>query len=147
MPNKFRSIKICQIEGTQVFLLDITLKSWHLLLRKILDRGFSFQFYEEKKKTSNRLQSTIELRANCVPTVVVVVGRERRSDLWGYAGRAKVRNPTKRATGTYAVRLEVEVHFRDTSAHSTWLCKWTKDGVTPEEDPNPFKKARLRSAK
>ena len=40
----------------------------------------------------------------------------------------------------------VEVCFQDTSAHQTWLCKQTRDGVTPEENSTSFKKDKLESA-
>ena len=29
--------------------------------------------------------------------------------------------------------------FRDASVHQTWLCRWTSDGITPEEDPTSLK--------
>ena len=32
------------------------------------------------------------------------------------------------------------------SAHQTWLCMRTSDGVTPEEDPTSLKTAKLESA-
>ena len=39
----------------------------------------------------------------------------------------------------------MEVRFRDASIHQTFFCKRTSDGVTPEEDPTSFKKAKLVS--
>ena len=35
------------------------------------------------------------------------------------------------------------VHFRDASAHQTWLCKRTSYSVTLEENPTSLKKAQL----
>ena len=36
--------------------------------------------------------------------------------------------------GRLRLARTVEVRFRDASAHQTWLCKRTSNGVTPEED-------------
>ena len=40
----------------------------------------------------------------------------------------------------------VEVRFRDATAHQTYMCRRTRDGVTPEEDPASLKKVKLESA-
>ena len=50
----------------------------------------------------------IKLHSQLCPHVVIVVGLDRFSDPWGYAGRAmpdrpKVRDQTKRDMGVYAV--------------------------------------------
>ena len=69
---------------------------------------------------------------------VVMVGLESFNDLWGYAVeplmpiRSKVKFQTKRNTGICAVR--VEVRFQVASVHQIWLCKRTRDGVTPKEN-------------
>ena len=48
---------------------------------------------------------------------------------------------TKRDMGAYAVRgMEVEVRFRDTSAHQASLCKRAGDGVILEENPTSLKR-------
>ena len=52
--------------------------------------------------------------------------------------RPKARFQIKRNTGVYAVRRW--------SAHQTWLCRRTRDGVTPEEDPTFLKMAKLECA-
>ena len=75
------------------------------------------------------------------PHVVVVVGCEHFSDLWGYAveplmrDRPKVRFRTKRDTGVNAVR--------EVASRTRLLIR---RGVTPEEDPTSLKKAKLESA-
>ena len=55
--------------------------------------------------------------------------------------RSKVRFQTKH--GDLRRAPMVEVRFRDASA---WLCKWTRDSGTPEEDPTSLQKAKLESA-
>ena len=60
--------------------------------------------------------------------------------------RPKVRLQTKRDMGGLRRAWVVEVSFRDASAHQTWLCKRTSDGVIPEEDPTSIKRVNLESA-
>ena len=81
------------------------------------------------------------------PHVAVVVGLVCFDDPWGYAveplmpDRSKVRFQFKRDTGGLRRARTDEVHFWDSSAHQTCLCKRTRDGVTAEEDL--FKKGVL----
>ena len=72
------------------------------------------------------------------PHVVIVLGLERLSDLWGYAGRA-----------THAWRAQSERPDQQghgglrRGSHQTWLRKRTSDGVTPKEDPLLKKRPEL----
>ena len=73
-----------------------------------------------------------------------MTGLERFNDLSGLLmlDRSKVRFQTKRETPVgFSSAQVVEVHFRDAC-----LCKQTRDGVTPEDDPTSLKKAKLESA-
>ena len=87
------------------------------------------------------LSSSLEPCRLC-PHVIVVMGLKRINDLWNYAvepnmpARFKVRF---QHGGLRHVRV-VEVLFRDASVHQTWLCKRTRDAVTPKDDPTSIKK-------
>ena len=71
---------------------------------------------------------------------------QRFCDLWGYGGRAthawqaQSEIPDQDGHGGLCRAPKGEVHFRDAYAHQTWLYKWTRDGLTPEEDPTSLKK-------
>ena len=86
------------------------------------------------------------LPADCVPTLL--------SWWWslGLCGRTahvwQVQGETPEQTGHGGLRRArtVEVRFQDPSVHQTCLCKWTRDGVTPEEDPTSLENAKLESA-
>ena len=80
-----------------------------------------------------------------------MVGLVCFDDPWGSVveplmpDRPKVRFKTKRAGGLRRAGVVV-IRFRYAYAHQTCLCKQTRDGVTPEEDPTSLKKAKLESA-
>ena len=57
-----------------------------------------------------------------------------------YARQLQSEIPDQERHGGSRRTQTVEVRFRDASAHQKCLCRRTRDGVTPEEDPTSSKR-------
>ena len=96
-------------------------------------------------------QGNTDIPADCV----AVVGLVCFDDPWGYAVEPLMPDsprmklcceiPDQEGHGGLRSVRTVEFRFRNASAHQTCLCKQTRDGVTPEEDPDSLKRAKLES--
>ena len=65
---------------------------------------------------------------------------------WSFGYAIQPLTPDKSEIRDLRYALDVEVHFKNASAHQMCLCEWTRHDVTREEDPTSLKKAKLEAA-